>query len=218
VVDASSATAADFLTQNEDSLISLAASSRPVLGLLAEYSPEYPCLLNGLARYKPLISEAFGADGDPALNLDITVQFPARNPYVPGDQPSYDDKSGPSCGGLDDIDGIIAAAQNGSYYCPEASADGVDSAEDNSNGPRCLTGTPGTADSAQSTSGGTIGDSLPVALNDGGTSGGLAGSSAELDFVRGLLGYQTGVDPSEVSDLAASTLAPLLRGTQVVIP
>jgi hypothetical protein len=36
--------------------------------------------------------------------------------------------------------------------------------------------------------------------------------------VRGLLGYQTGVDPADVSDLSAATLAPLLRGTQVVIP
>jgi virulence factor Mce-like protein len=218
VVDASSATAADFLTQNEDSLISLAASSRPVLGLLAEYSPEYPCLLDGLATYKPLIAEAFGADGDPALNLNITVQFPPRNPYAPGDQPAYIDRSGPSCGGLDDIDGIIAAAQNGSYYCPEPPADGIDSPEDTVNGPRCLNGTPGEAAPAQSTSGGTLGNSLPVALNDGGTSGGLAGSTAELDFVRGLLGYQTGVDPADVSDLAASQLAPVLRGTQVVIP
>jgi phospholipid/cholesterol/gamma-HCH transport system substrate-binding protein len=218
VVDASSATAADFLTRNEDSLISLAASSRPVLGLLAEYSPEYPCLLDGLATYKPLIAEAFGADGDPALNLNITVQFPPRNPYAPGDQPAYIDTSGPSCGGLDDIDGIIAAAQNGSYYCPEPPADGIDSPEDTVNGPRCLNGTPGEAAPAQSTSGGTLGNSLPVALNDGGTSGGLAGSTAELDFVRGLLGYQTGVDPADVSDLAASQLAPVLRGTQVVIP
>jgi phospholipid/cholesterol/gamma-HCH transport system substrate-binding protein len=218
VVDASSATAADFLTRNEDSLISLAASSRPVLGLLAEYSPEYPCLLDGLATYKPLIAEAFGADGDPALNLNITVQFPPRNPYAPGDQPAYIDTSGPSCGGLDDIDGIIAAAQNGSYYCPEPPADGIDSPEDTVNGPRCLNGTPGEAAPAQSTSGGTLGNSLPVALNDGGTSGGLAGSTAELDFVRGLLGYQTGVDPADVSDLAASQLAPVLRGTSVVIP
>jgi phospholipid/cholesterol/gamma-HCH transport system substrate-binding protein len=218
VVDASSATAADFLTQNEDSLISLAASSRPVLGLLAEYSPEYPCLLDGLATYKPLIAEAFGGDGDPALNLNITVQFPPRNPYAPGDQPAYIDTSGPSCGGLDDIDGIIAAAQNGSYYCPEPPADGIDSPEDTVNGPRCLNGTPGSAAPAQSTSGGTLGNSLPVALHDGGTAGGLAGSTAELDFVRGLLGYQTGVDPADVSDLAASQLAPVLRGTSVVIP
>ena len=53
-----------------------------------------------------------------------------------------------------------------------------------------------------STATGTVGNSLPVALNDGRSRGGLAGSTAELDFVRGLLGYQTGVDPAEVSDLS----------------
>jgi hypothetical protein len=45
----------------------------------------------------------------------------------------------------------------------------------------------------------------------------LAGSTAELDFVRSILGYQTGSDPSKVSDLAAATMAPLLRGTQVML-
>ncbi|MBB3678050.1 MCE family protein [Modestobacter versicolor] len=209
VVDASSATATDFLTRNEQSLISLAESSRPVLGLLAEYSPEYPCLLDGLARYKPLITEAFGGDGDPALNLNITVQFPPRNPYAPNDQPEYLDTSGPSCGGLDDIDAIIANAQAGSYYCPEPPADGIESDEDAVDGPRCLNGTPGSSDPAPAGGAGTVGNSLPVEL---------AGSTAELDFVRGLLAYQTGVDPSEVSDLSAAQLAPVLRGTEVVVP
>ena len=91
-----------------------------MLGVFAKYSPEYPCLLNGLTRFNPMISEAFGADGDPALNLNITVSLPPRNPYVPGDQPQYADKSGPDCRGLTDIDAIIAAAQHGEYYCPDA--------------------------------------------------------------------------------------------------
>jgi phospholipid/cholesterol/gamma-HCH transport system substrate-binding protein len=220
VVDASAATATDFLTRNEQSLISLAESSRPVLGLLAEYSPEYPCLLNGLARYKPLISEAFGGDGDPSLNLNITVQFPARNPYAPGDQPAYLDDRGPSCAGLDDIDGIIANAAAGSFYCPEPPLDGIESPEDAMDGPQCLGGTPGTSDPAPvSSGGGSIGESLPGRLDDGGSAGGLlAGSTAELDFVRSLLGYQTGVAPADVADVSAAQLAPLLRGTQVVIP
>ena len=88
VVDASSNVTAGFLETNEQNLISLAQTSRPVLGVFAKYSPEYPCLLNGLTRFNPMISEAFGADGDPALNLNITVSLPPRNPYVPGDQPA----------------------------------------------------------------------------------------------------------------------------------
>jgi hypothetical protein len=35
--------------------------------------------------------------------------------------------------------------------------------------------------------------------------------------VRSIVGYQTGTDPRKVSDLAASTLAPLLRGKQVML-
>ena len=35
--------------------------------------------------------------------------------------------------------------------------------------------------------------------------------------MRSILGYQTGADPADVSDLAASTLAPLLRGTEVML-
>ena len=39
-----------------------------------------------------------------------------------------------------------------------------------------------------------------------------------MTFVRNLLAYQTGTEPGDVSDLSASTLAPLLRGKQVMLP
>ena len=188
VVGSSATTGAQFLEQNEGSLISLAQTSRPVLGVFAKYSPEYPCLLNGLTRFNPMISEAFGADGDPALNLNITVSLPPRNPYQPGDQPAYDDQSGPDCRGLTNIDALIAGAQRGEYYCPTPPADGVDSTDNpNANTKQTKNNT-------------------------------LAGATAELDFVKSILGYQTGTDPGDVSDLAASTMAPFLRGTQVVVP
>ena len=35
--------------------------------------------------------------------------------------------------------------------------------------------------------------------------------------MRSILAYQTGAKPEAVSDLAASTLAPLLRGTRVML-
>jgi hypothetical protein len=167
-----------------------------------------------------MITEAFGGDGDPALNLNIVVQMPPRNPYAPGDQPAYLDDRGPSCSGLDDIDGLIADTQAGTYYCPDPPADGIDSPEDPLNGPRCTDArrTGDSSASGQQTATGTFGDSVGTSLTDGGTRGGLAGSSAELAFVRGLLAYQTGQDPADVSDLSASQLAPLLRGTQVMIP
>lgn len=207
VVDASSNVTAGFLETNEQNLISLAQTSRPVLGVFAKYSPEYPCLLNGLTRFNPMISEAFGGDGDPALNLNITVSLPPRNPYVPGDQPQYADQSGPDCRGLNNIDAIIAAAAQNEYYCPTPPADGVDSADNPTTGnPNCLGGS-GPSDVPPGAGNPSAGQSLPFHL---------AGSTAELDFVRNILAYQTGVEPGQVSDLAASTMAPLLRGTQVM--
>jgi hypothetical protein len=103
---------------------------------------------------------------------------------------------------------MIAAAQHNEYYCPTPAADGVESTDNPATGnPSCL--------------GGRGPDDVPAGAGD--PSGGnslpyhLAGSTAELDFVRSILAYQTGVDPGRVSDLAASTMAPLLRGTQVML-
>jgi virulence factor Mce-like protein len=200
-------TTAGFLETNERNLISLAETSRPVLGVFAEYSPMYTCLLEGLTRSDPMISESFGADGDPALNLNIVVSLPPRNPYVPGDQPQYADNSGPDCRGLTNIDALMAAAQHGEYYCPDAPRDGVDSPDSPYYGnPNCIGGR-GPDDAPPGAGDPNAGQSVPI---------NLAGSTAELDFVRSILGYQTGSDPDEVSDLSASTMAPLLRGTQVM--
>jgi virulence factor Mce-like protein len=209
-VGASSANVtAGFLETNERNLISLAETSRPVLGLFAEYSPEYPCLLAGLARSVPRIGETFGTDGDPSLNLNIQVTFPPRNSYEPGDQPTYTSTAGPDCRGLDDIDGEIAQAAAGEYYCPYPQDDGIDSAESAERpGPACHRGGAGDGGNPGNVSGAQAGNSLP---------GVLAGSTAELDFVRNILAYQTGVQPGDVSDLAASTLAPLLRGKSVML-
>jgi hypothetical protein len=118
------------------------------------------------------------------------------------------DRSGPDCHGLSDIDAIIAAAQQGEYYCPDSPEDGVES-EDNfvSGNPKCLGGT-GRNDVPEGAGDPNGGRSLPYSL---------AGSTAELDFVRSILAYQTGTQPRSVSDLSASSLAPLLRGRQVML-
>jgi virulence factor Mce-like protein len=201
---------ADFLERNERNLISLAETSRPVLGLFAEYSPVYPCLLEGLARSVPRIGETFGADGDPALNLNIQFTFPPRNPYQPGDQPVYADNAPPDCRGLDDIDREIAQAQAGEYYCPYPPKDGVESPESAERPePACYRG--GADDGGDP-------DNVPGNARAGNAlAGDLAGSTAELDFVRSILAYQVGTDPEDVSDLSAATLAPILRGKSVML-
>jgi virulence factor Mce-like protein len=203
VVGSSSDTLAGFLSTNEQNLISLATTSQPVLGVFARYSPEYPCLLNGLSRFDPIISSAFGAPGSPYLRLNVTVNFPQRNAYQPGDQPAYVADSGPNCRGLSNIDAIIAAARNNTFYCPNPAPDGVRSPDNPSGNPQCLGG------SGTVPSGGQAGQSLPTSL---------VGSTSELDFVKSILGHETGQAPQQVPDLSAATLAPLLRGTTVNLP
>ncbi|SEK32372.1 virulence factor Mce family protein [Blastococcus sp. DSM 46786] len=205
----SAAVTADFLERNERNLISLAETSRPVLGLFAEYSPVYPCLLEGLSRSVPRIGETFGADGDPSLNLNIQFTFPPRSPYAPGDQPVYADTAPPDCRGLDAIDREIAEAQAGEYYCPYPPADGIESPESAERPePACYRAGADDGGKPDNVPGARAGNALPDVL---------AGSTAELDFVRSILAYQTGAQAADVSELGAATLAPFLRGKTVML-
>ena len=207
----SSNVTAGFLETNEQNLISLAQTSRPVLGVFAKYSPEYPCLLNGLTRFNPMISQAFGADGDPALNLNITVSLPPRNPYLPGDQPQYADQSGPDCRGLTNIDAIIAAAQHGEYYCPTPACRR-----------RALRGQPD--DRQPELPGRQRPERRPARARATRTPPPAvpAVPPGRLDRRTGFRAQHPRLSDrrrsrEQVSDLAASTMAPLLRGTQVML-
>jgi virulence factor Mce-like protein len=90
-------TAEDFLAENEQRFITLAAESAPNLDLYAKYSPQYPCLLDGIARSNEL-GETFGGL-QPGLHITLEV-VENLEPYVPGDEPEYLDDPGPTCYGL----------------------------------------------------------------------------------------------------------------------
>ena len=64
-------TTRQLLEENEDRIIQLAAVGRPILGVLAEYSPEYPCLLQGLAQSNDFIGDTF-ANGELHITLEVT--------------------------------------------------------------------------------------------------------------------------------------------------
>ncbi|NGO47447.1 MCE family protein [Streptomyces ureilyticus] len=89
-------TADDFLDDNGDRLITLGRVSRPTLDLFARYSPEYPCLLEGLVRQEEAAEEAFRG-GKMRITLEVVQQRPA---YEPGEEPRYGERSGPDCRGL----------------------------------------------------------------------------------------------------------------------
>ncbi|HJQ02784.1 MAG TPA: MCE family protein [Jatrophihabitans sp.] len=90
-----------FLTANGDYLIEVSASSAQILQLLAEYSPEYPCLAQGLAGLEPRLEQAFGG-GQPGLHITLEL-IKSQGKYVPGNEPKYitaPGQLGPHCYGL----------------------------------------------------------------------------------------------------------------------
>ncbi|RZB15732.1 MCE family protein [Streptomyces sp. F001] len=86
-------TADDFLATNGDRLITLGRVSRPTLELFARYSPEYPCLLDGLVRQEEASEEAFRG-GKMRITLEVVRQ---QGAYEPGEEPRYGERSGPNC-------------------------------------------------------------------------------------------------------------------------
>ncbi|MFC0547969.1 MCE family protein [Kutzneria chonburiensis] len=87
-----------FLRRNGDNVIRLSQASVPTLSLLAQYSPEYPCMLRALTAFAPEMDRVLGrGSSEPGLHVTVNVQ-PGKGKYVPGrDAPVYDDVGGPSC-------------------------------------------------------------------------------------------------------------------------
>ena len=89
----------EFLGENEQRLVRLAADSLPPLQVFAKYAPEYPCLAKGLAASNQVIGDTFGGL-QPGLH--ITLEFVEdQQGYQPQrDEPAYKDTRGPTCYGL----------------------------------------------------------------------------------------------------------------------
>jgi virulence factor Mce-like protein len=90
--------AQSIVAQNEKSLIALARDSVAPLNLYARYSPEYQCLLKGLAIYEPIVERTFGGL-QPGLHITVEL-IQDQGAYKPGQEPKYRDTRGPDCEGL----------------------------------------------------------------------------------------------------------------------
>ena len=92
----------DLLATNAHNLIAANRYARPVLHLLARYSPEFPCFFRGYAKLVPRIHNA--VPKTPGLNhaAHVVVEFVPSYPTYsnPIDLPEFKDKRGPSCYGL----------------------------------------------------------------------------------------------------------------------
>ena len=91
-------TSTRFLADNEANLVRVGEVTAPVLGLLADYSPEFPCLIRGAARYKPLLAKTFE---DNEVKQYIELFTPQYEAYGRDDIPVYGEVGhGPWCAGL----------------------------------------------------------------------------------------------------------------------
>ncbi|GAA1541952.1 MCE family protein [Nocardioides humi] len=91
-------TATRFLGDNEQNLIRMGQVTAPVLDLLAEYSPEFPCLIRGAANYEPILSKTFEGN---VVKQYIEFFQPQFRPFDERDLPTYGEVGhGPWCAGL----------------------------------------------------------------------------------------------------------------------
>lgn len=91
-------TSTEVLADNETHLIKVGQVTEPMLRLLAVYSPEFPCLLQGAARYAPRLAETFEGN---QVKQYLEIGTPQYRAYDERDRPVYGEVGhGPWCLGL----------------------------------------------------------------------------------------------------------------------
>ena len=88
-----------FLAQNRQSLITLTGTSQKVYRLLAEYSPEYACLVDGLAALAARTDSIIQGD---QFRLSAVIDNTNLGAYKQGQEPVLITGFGPHCFGLPD--------------------------------------------------------------------------------------------------------------------
>ena len=92
-----SAVIQSFLSDNEQNLITLTGTTDKVYALLAEYSPEYTCLIAGL---NTLAGRAESTIRNHQIQLSAQLDTYNQGKYKPGMQPHFVTGYGPNCFGL----------------------------------------------------------------------------------------------------------------------
>lgn len=179
-------TANDFLADNEKALIEVGEVSRPTLETLATYSPEYVCLLQGMANWVPRFTDAFGGGEHfqgSAKSLHITLEVvPQKRGYTREDRPAFLDDRGPGCRSLP----TPPYSQNNPGPAGKIH-DGVGDQP----GP---------------------GSRAPSVFD---VTSGSAGTQAEQEIVDALVGPVMAEQSADVPDIATLLFGPVARGTEV---
>jgi phospholipid/cholesterol/gamma-HCH transport system substrate-binding protein len=90
-----------ILADNEQNMIRMGEVTEPVLGLLARYSAEFPCLIKGAARYAPILSKTFEGN---VVKQYFELGNAQYRVFTAKDFPEYGEVGhGPWCLGLPDF-------------------------------------------------------------------------------------------------------------------
>ena len=226
----------DFLAANRDNIINLAATSRPVLDLLARYSPEFPCLFQQLTDLTPKINDVLKPTTGIQIAAEITID---RGKYTPADSPAYQDKRGPRCyiingqapqypPGGPFADGSAAPPASRSTTQGYAAAGGTGAVDQQST----TTNSNAAQRGANSQSNGSSGTSTRTDTGTGSQTQGQGAaridaanlglpntpnSPEERQLVTTLTGMQMGVPAAQVPAFAPYLTAATMRGTTVAI-
>lgn len=178
-------TSSRILSDNETNIIRVGEVTEPVTKLLAVYSPEFPCLLRGLARYEPLLAKVFKGN---MIRQHFEFNTPQYREYDERDRPVYGEVGrGPWCLGLPNPPIPIG---------PQPLRDGTD-LDDN---PPTST-VPGTQARAQA--------------GDGNPTSGFAGTEGEKAIVNALLAERSGRSAASYGSLGSLLYGPVVRGSEV---
>jgi phospholipid/cholesterol/gamma-HCH transport system substrate-binding protein len=184
-------TTRDFLEVNDDNIIRLGQVSVPTLALLQRYSPEYPCLTQGLTNWVPRMSEAYRG-----FTLHINLETIPHQPtgYGPADQPEYGADYGPSCATLPNPP--YSQAHPGPQPAFLANRENDDGIAGSHGKYRTAPGFGSTSDAMSS---------------------GWAGTEAEQRVVDAIAAPVLGVRADDVPDVATLLLGPIARGNEVSV-
>ena len=97
--DSTSNIIASFLGDNEQRLITVVDTSQSIDSLLAEYSPEYTCMLTALTQLGDRAEKGI-RQNQIQLSAQLFFAPPNFGAYKPGDQPKYITGVGPNCFGM----------------------------------------------------------------------------------------------------------------------
>ncbi|WP_433783753.1 MCE family protein [Actinomycetospora sp. CA-101289] len=226
VTSASNVTS-DFLAANRDNIIALAATSRPILELVARYSSEFPCLFQQLTDVTPKINEVLRPDTGVQIDAEIVLD---RGPYRPGDAPVYGDRRGPRCYQIEGqapqyppggplVDGSSAPPASRSTQDAYAGGAGEEIDEDSQTGDESPAAARAPAGTAADTGGGETAGQSVAGRVDGANIGlpNSPNSPEERQLVTEVTAMQMGIVPAEVPSFAPYLTAATLRGAPGVV-